>query len=493
MKVIDRLAQFSRTNPDAMAIFIAENAHKAVVTCVKQHRSNASIMAPAVQCLSQLSHDDHCSTTIVRLGVVDVVKDALIELAYDESFCKSAIGLVDRLTYNSANISMIVESGIVHEMAETALTYIESQSLVTRFLSSSGRVCSTKNYGLKLAGDVIPAMARITGNYLDNASMCLASFAALGSLTFAPQTARLLASKGCELALKAMKSHPRSTGLQRGVLEFLASLFLQSKAAEVGIHETHVLKDVVKKLKLPENTLLDNVLTVLYHAATSTNKVKDRMKAQSVIQDLKETKLRNEENEPVIQFCDKIIEAILTPKVDPNDLNFEQSKRDDYLDASHVWKEKKMNTEKGYVISNKLKNFLIAGMEIKMHSKKHGIMDTYLHVSKNLKNIVWTKGIGGKAKSMGTWRMRRVKAGTKLSEDFKLKGKGGYKTKIPLEERAFCICGEDITLSLECATESMRNRWIKALEALKLHHREHKKLATDFVRDGIYKGYQITV
>jgi len=488
MKVIDRLAQFSRTNPDAMAIFISENAHKAVVTCVKQHRSNPSIMTPAVKCLTQLSHDDHCSSTIVRRGVVEVVKDALNELAYDESFCKSAIGLIDRLSFNVGNISAIVESGVVHEMAETALTYIDSQSLVSRFLSSAGRICATKNYALKLAGDVIPAIARITGNYLEEPAMCQACFAALGSLTFAPQTARLLASKGSDLAMKAMKAHIRHVGLQRGILEFLSSLFLQSKAAEVGILETRVLAEVVKKLKNVDSSLLDNVLTVIYHAATSTNKVKDRMKADNVIQELKDTKIKYEKNEPVVQYCDKIIEAILTRKVDVSELNFEQTKKTDFIDSSVVWKEEKKVVDKGYVISNKLKNFLIAGMEIKWHTKKHGPLDTHLHVSKNLKNIVWTKGLGGKAKSMGTWRMRRVKGGTKLSDgDFGKKG--GYKTKHPLEDRAFVVSGEDAILSFECPSEAMRNKWIKALEALKLHHKNARKLATDFVRDGFNNGY----
>uniref|UniRef100_A0A7S2TIS5 PH domain-containing protein n=2 Tax=Lotharella oceanica TaxID=641309 RepID=A0A7S2TIS5_9EUKA len=87
---------------------------------------------------------------------------------------------------------------------------------------------------------------------------------------------------------------------------------------------------------------------------------------------------------------------------------------------------------------------------------------------------------------MGTWRMRRVKGGVKFSDDW---GKKAYKTKVPMEDRCFVLIGEDAVLAFECPTEVTRNKWIKALEALKLHNKEHKKLATDWVNEGVYKGY----
>mmetsp|Transcript_6079 Transcript_6079/g.12054 ORF Transcript_6079/g.12054 Transcript_6079/m.12054 type:complete len:1931 (+) Transcript_6079:131-5923(+) len=493
MKVIDRLAQFSRSNRDAMGIFIAENAHRAVARCVSAHRDNANIMTPAVECLAQLAHDETCSITIVKMRVVEVLRDALVEIAYDERFCKSAMSLIDRLSYNTANISSIVDAKIVPVMADVAETYIESKPLVSKFLSSCLRICSYKSYALKLAGSVIPQIVKITAHYLDNDTMLLACFGAMGSLTFLPQTAKLISSKSCEMSMKAMKSHYNHTGLQRSVLEYLSGLFLQPKAAEVGILETKILADVVGKLKTSEDTLLDNTLTVLYHASTATNKVKDQMKAQSVIQDLKETKVRFSSIKHVVDQCDKIIEAILTPKVDVNDLQFD-SAEPAFIDSAFVWKEEKKKVEAGYTISMKLKNFLTAGMEIKWHAGgKKGVMDTHLHVSKNLKQIIWTKGlggVGGKAKSMGTWRMRRVKSGVKFSDDW---GKKAYKTKVPMEERCFVLMGEDAVLAFECPTEVTRNKWIKALEALKLHHKEHKKLATDWVNDGVYKGYTARV
>ncbi|GAB5369131.1 hypothetical protein AAMO2058_001379200 [Amorphochlora amoebiformis] len=493
MHVIHRLAQFSRSNTDAMGIFIAENAHKAVCTCVKQHRSNESIMSPAVECLTQMSYDDHCSTTIVRRGVVEVLRDSLVELAYDEKFCLAAVQLVDRLSYNTANISSIVDSRVVYELSSTSVTYIESQPIISRFLSATGRICAYKNSALLLAADVIPAIAKITANYLDDASMLLACFAALGSLTFTPQTALLLSQKSCTLSLKAMKSHFRHAGLKRGVLEFLSSLFLQPKAAEVGILETGILSAVVNKLKVVQDALLDNVLTTLYHAATSTNKVKDKMKSASVIQDLKDTKAKFNAQEHIQEQCDKIITAILTPKVELQDLNFTQANADDYIDTSTVWGERKVKQGSGYTISAKLKNFLIAGVELKWHSKKHGVLDTHLRTRKDLKKIVWTKDLGGKALSMGTWRIRSVKPGTSKSDEFTKKSKKSFKVRVPLENRAFVILGEDAAMALECPSEAMRNKWVKALEALKLHHKDQKKLATDFVIDGVYEGYSTRI
>ncbi len=112
MKVFQRLASFAKTDKDAMALFIAENAHKAVVNCVRQHRENAAILGASVDCLIHFAFDEVCSSTIVRMRIVEALCDGLRDLQYDERFCTSAITLIDRLTVTTANLRAIVDSKV---------------------------------------------------------------------------------------------------------------------------------------------------------------------------------------------------------------------------------------------------------------------------------------------------------------------------------------------------------------------------------------------
>ncbi len=480
MKVYQRLAQFAKTDREAMGLFIADNAHKAVVNCVKQHQDNAAILGPSVDCLTHFAYDEICSTTIVRMRIVDVIREALAELDYDERFCSSAISLVDRLTMTSSNLRSIVEAKVIPVMCTTVGNYIGSKVLVLRFLSAARRVCGQSNFAIKLADDVIPTMIKVTTHYLEESGSLIECFNAMKSLTFSDLTAVPISNMSSTLAIKAMKSHYGFHPLQRSVLDYLMALFLQPKAVEEAIFNTKILTELMTKLK-SENKTAEMVLETLYEIAISTNKVKDFMKAEEVIHKLNSWKEAHADQKELCAQCDRVITAINTPKMDYDDLNFEHEPHEEFKNVADIWGEKrKAGREKGFQISTKLKNFLIAGMEVKLH-KKRKCVDTHLKVSRNLKKIMWTNGKGGNPNFMGVWRMRRVKPGV-VSDNLKKKHKG-YKIKGNVENRVFVIFGEDGTVSIECQREEMRDKWIRALTDLKKHHKSHKKLATDYLRE----------
>ena len=113
---------------------------------------------------------------------------------------------------------------------------------------------------------------------------------------------------------------------------------------------------------------------------------------------------------------------------------------------------------------------------LKVHISKSKIDDAHVQVRKDLKRLLWGKG--SVKKSLGVWKMRRVKPG-KSSPVLSGKKKGGYKTKVPLGSRCFAVYSEDIILSIECQSESVRDKWVKALEALIKHNKSHHQYATE--------------
>ena len=73
--------------------------------------------------------------------------------------------------------------------------------------------------------------------------------------------------------------------------------------------------------RAPDELVTHRILDVLYNAAISTNKVKDMMKAQNIITNLNDCKLRWEKFKAVGTHCERVIKAILTPKIDLGDID----------------------------------------------------------------------------------------------------------------------------------------------------------------------------
>ncbi len=360
-----------------------------------------------------------------------------------------------------------------------------------RYLSSVRRICGQSNYAVQLADDVIPCLAKITTTYLEDNSMLMECFSSMKSLTFSDVTSVPIAKMSSELAMKAMKSHYSYLPLQRTILEYFTTLFLQPKAVEEAVFNTSILSHLMIKATHSDANIVEKILESLYHIAIATNRIKDHMKLEECVTKLEDLKRTFASEKAIVSLCDQVIRAINTPKVDLDSLNFDIGPKEEFLDTAQVWGERKAEVNTGYVISNKLKNFLIAGMEVKLHKSKK-VVDTHLKVNRTLQKIQWTHGKGGAHQFMGTWRMKRIKTGI-ASKNLEHK-RQGYKVRgAPLENRCFVIMGEDTTVSIECEMESMRNKWVKALEALKLHHANGKKMATDFVRDGVYQGFKGTV
>ncbi len=489
MKVFQRLASYAKTDRDAMALFLAENAHKAVVNCVRQHRENAAILGASVDCLTHFACDEMCSTTIVRMRIVEVLRVALEELQYDERFCTSAMNLIDRLTVTASNLRAIVDSNVVKEMCVVTATYISCQIMVYRFLSATRRICGQSDFGVRLADDVIPALVKITSDYLSDNAVLLECFSTMKSLTFSDITAVPIAKMSCVLAIKAMKAHYSYVPLQRICLEYFTSLFLQPKAVEEAVFSTKVLEDLSEKIRTADGIIVEKILEALYHVAIATNKVKDHMKGLEMVTKITEIKTKFASEETIVGLCNRVIRAINTAKVDLENLNFDIGPTETFIDTATVWNEKKKR-DKAFVMPAKLKNFLVAGMEVKLHKSKK-VVDTHLKVNKTLKKIMWTNGKGGAHQFMGTWRVKRIKTGI-VSKNLEHR-RAGYKVKSPLENRVFVIMGEDTTVSVEVQMESMRNKWVKALKALIQHHKQGKRMATDFVRDGAYKEFKTTI
>mmetsp|Transcript_8412 Transcript_8412/g.12619 ORF Transcript_8412/g.12619 Transcript_8412/m.12619 type:complete len:1909 (+) Transcript_8412:75-5801(+) len=480
IKVFQRLARHASKDPEAMAIILSENAHKSMVKCISRFGENAGVMVPALDCLAIFSRDPHTSNVIVRMGIVDTIAEGIGALSYDEHFCNSAISLLERLSQNPANLSTIANSNIAREMSDCIDTYPDSKELIQKYMLASSRVCAIPQFADKVALWIIPRVIRATHDFVEDVPVLKDCMKCLVSLTQSSRTAFALSKKACAMAKMLIKTHHKDVPFLINVLKFLSSLFLQVRAAEEGIIQTLIMQTLQKRLaRAPDELVTHRVLDTLYNAAISTNTVKKFMKENNVITSLEDCKLRWQSYGGVVANCEKVKKAILTPKIDFGDIGKMLNRPDEALLSARERFGQGDEDEK-YKLPTRYRNFLTSGEMVKMH---HGGLkkceNKHLQVKRDLKRLLWSDPQNPTVKkSMAVYRLRRVKAGLHTPTLSKMK-KGGYKTKHPFNLRCFSVHSEDIMLSFECSSESLRNKWVRALEALIKYNKSSHQFATE--------------
>mmetsp|Transcript_15031 Transcript_15031/g.36828 ORF Transcript_15031/g.36828 Transcript_15031/m.36828 type:complete len:223 (+) Transcript_15031:393-1061(+) len=209
------------------------------------------------------------------------------------------------------------------------------------------------------------------------------------------------------------------------------------------------------------------------------------MKAQNTISALNDCKLRWAKFPKVSRHCDLVVKAILTPKLDLSEVDkmLETEINVELISqARRIFGDTdgKANDEQ-YVLASKYRNFLFAGAVLKWHKSTSVVEDAHVQVSRDLKRLTWyNPQKRGVKQSVGVWKIRRVK-NCNADSGFCKKRNAGFKTKAPLEHRALIIYSDDILLHIECPAESVRDRWIKTLQALVKHHKSSKTYATEIL------------
>ncbi|GAB5354473.1 hypothetical protein AAMO2058_000121700 [Amorphochlora amoebiformis] len=416
------------------------------------------------------------------MGIIDTITDGLSALSYDEHFCVSAISLVEKLSQNTANLSIIANSQVIREMSECLDTYPTTLSFLSKYMITSARVCAQPQFAVKVAYWVIPRVVKATIENIEDVTALKHCFTCMVSLTQSPKTAEALAKKACEVSKMVIKSHYKDIPFLLTVLKFLSSLFLQMRAAEEGLTNTAILTTLLKRLaRSPDELVTHRFLDVLYNAAISTNRTKNYMKDQNAITSLKECKQRWNAFPAICSNVDKVIQAILTPKIDIGDIGKMLVRPTDMYvpSARDTFGDNKNQKEEKYLIPHKYRNFLTSGQVLKWHEGKRSVHDRHVNVRHDLKRLMWSHPSDVNTKqSMGVWKIRRVKAGL-CTEILRSKKKGAWKTKAPLENRALAVFGEDYCLNLEAPSEGLRDKWCRALDALLKHHKAHHHYATD--------------
>eukprot|EP00466_Bigelowiella_natans_P001227 jgi/Bigna1/76749/fgenesh1_pg.43_\ len=421
--VVTAIRVFQRYQHDAYEIFIELPNHfymqQASKTRYEEHGygDNAAVMVPALDCLAIFAKDIGISNIITRMGLVDTISEA---------------------------ISTLANSRIMVEMSELVETYSDTLPLLHKYLHTCERICTIPQLAEKVASTVIPRIVKIVLEFPDEIPVlrqgnvlspypygqsilnilfiCVSTncFSALTALTSSSKASVAIAKKTCELARNAIKEHYKDASFLLKIMTFLSNLFLQMHAAEIGLLKTPILITIVNRLgDAIDEVVTHTVLEVLYNAAISTNKVKTLMKDQNTITEL------------------RVVKAILTPKLDLGDvdkmleteidLGIGPSARARFGDLDRKQTE-------AYKLPSRYRNFL-------WHRDSKRIEDAHLQIRRDLKRLLWSNPSNPQVKkSMGVWKMRRVKSGASAPA-VSGKKKGGFKSRVALDARTFSIYG----------------------------------------------------
>jgi hypothetical protein len=459
IRVLSNLA--ADVDVESMKIMSQEGAVQAVVEVALRHSDNLDLELASIACLCNLAKEHENSRMIVRQNGLEAVEKAMRALSFDLELSEKSVRLAQVLASNPANRDSLLASSIVQVLLDSLTWHKTSGEVASGVFAVVTSLSYSKEAANQLAqGFAIRSVLQSFYDFIRDPNVLIEACHALSALCRSENNAATMSEQAMKALALALQTHVKNEAFCNHALTYLANMcvFPNASVAVLGSPIISAILAVFAQCGGNAEVVLRG-LRALENIASSTNAVKDHLKAKGVVSAMQDIASKWAQREDVARSAQRVIDVINSRVPDgsgdsnrPRRMLF----RDDNKD------------EPVLELPDYVRNFLTAGALLSKHSNTAPPRPRYVFVTPDLKYLVWKdpkdRDPEGKEKQrMKVYLIRSVEKGRCTPQLQRKKRFGGYNAN---EDCAFAVFGRERTVDLEAATEELRDMWVKCIQIL---------------------------